>query len=71
MKKVAIDTNIYAAFKAGNADIVELFRHCVPANIFTVIPMCFSSTCTRTRRPCIPAPALPPKLAQIKAKDSQ
>jgi tRNA(fMet)-specific endonuclease VapC len=28
MKKVAIDTNIYAAFKAGNADIVELFRHC-------------------------------------------
>ena len=28
MKRVAIDTNIYAAFKAGSAGIVELFRHC-------------------------------------------
>lgn len=27
MKRVAIDTNIYAAFKAGNAGTVELFRN--------------------------------------------
>lgn len=28
MKRIAIDTNIYAAFKAGNADIIELLRGC-------------------------------------------
>jgi predicted nucleic acid-binding protein len=28
MKRIAIDTNIYAAFKAGHSGVVELFRRC-------------------------------------------